>query len=64
MVITRGADTIDASSLKTDLLGHGYIASNKSLIDDLVRLLRDKLALPRSGLERVDTQMGTFWRFP
>jgi esterase/lipase superfamily enzyme len=62
MLVIRDADMVDVSSLSTGLLGHGYIASNESLIDDLFVLFRDRRAPPRDNMDRVDTPGGAYWR--
>jgi esterase/lipase superfamily enzyme len=63
ILIIRNADTIDASDIPTDLLGHGYIASSQDLIDDLVLLMARK-APPRQQLRRVSAAGSTYWRLP
>jgi esterase/lipase superfamily enzyme len=40
LVIIEGIDTIDASNLNTDFLGHSYFAQSTPVIDDLFKLLR------------------------
>jgi esterase/lipase superfamily enzyme len=64
MVVVRDTDTIDASTASTDALGHGYIASSKDLIDDLVLLLGQKRPPPRSRLRAASASGGAYWRFP
>ncbi|HEX2093441.1 MAG TPA: alpha/beta hydrolase [Longimicrobiaceae bacterium] len=39
LVVVRGVDTIDASFVDTDLLGHSYFAQTAELIDDLFKLI-------------------------
>ena len=62
MLVMREVDTIDVTRLSTGLLGHGYIASNESLIEDLIELIGQKRGPPRKKTERVDVAAGTFWR--
>lgn len=38
-VIVEGVDTIDASAVKTDFLGHGYIATDEPLLNDVRALV-------------------------
>ncbi len=40
LVVVNGVETIDASKVDTDSLGHGYFAENKEVIDDLFMLLK------------------------
>ena len=54
-----GFEAIDASNLKNDFLGHGYYASNGSMLSDLYCLLKDTPAAGRPLL----TLAGTAWRF-
>lgn len=41
IVCVDGIDTIDASDVNTDLLGHGYFASTQSLITDIYHLIKN-----------------------
>jgi len=52
-VVGEGIDYIDASDVKTDLVGHGYFRENKQVIDDLHYLLVDGLPPERRQLMRV-----------
>jgi esterase/lipase superfamily enzyme len=63
ILVIRGSDTIDASDIATDLLGHGYIASSKDLIDDLVLLLDQKVP-PRQRLKPATAGGLAYWRLP
>jgi esterase/lipase superfamily enzyme len=48
ILVLDGLDTIDASRVDTDLLGHGYFAENKAVIDDLFQLVRHSLPPPNA----------------
>jgi esterase/lipase superfamily enzyme len=63
ILVVRGTDTIDASDVPTDLLGHGYFASSKNLIDDLVQLL-DRKVPPRLRLTPASAGGLSYWRLP
>ena len=39
LLVAQGVDTIDASSARTDFLGHRYIAESKTIIDDVREIL-------------------------
>jgi len=54
-------DTIDASEVATDLLGHGYIASAQPLLDDLDLLVDQKQRPPRGALKPVSGPEGDYW---
>jgi hypothetical protein len=65
MLVVTGAETIDASTLPMDLLGHGYIASCESVIADLTQLINDRQSPPRTLLRAMQTSAGsTYWLFP
>ncbi|HEU5041034.1 MAG TPA: alpha/beta fold hydrolase, partial [Gemmatimonadales bacterium] len=64
MLVVKSVDTIDASELDTDLLGHGYIASNRDVIDDLVLLVSEKRSPPRTRLRRSSFNGQTYWLLP
>lgn len=42
LILLDGLDTIDASTIPTDFLGHGYIGSERSVLNDLVDLLHSR----------------------
>jgi esterase/lipase superfamily enzyme len=64
LFITDGIETIDASEVDTDWLGHGYFAETKTLINDIFLVLKgmppDKRILAK---QQKDTQSGKkpFW---
>jgi esterase/lipase superfamily enzyme len=40
VVVLDSMDTVDASAVDTDLIGHGYFAENKAVMDDMFMLIR------------------------
>jgi esterase/lipase superfamily enzyme len=57
-----GIDTISASELDLDLLGHGYIATAEPLLYDLGQLIHDdKPPLHRTRLEPMPPTLSTYW---
>jgi hypothetical protein len=57
-------ESIDASNVETDLIGHSYYADARSVLSDLFEVLRNKgSAGGRSRLEEVFSAPGRFWRF-
>ena len=50
VVVVRGVDTIDASAVDTNLIGHFYYAENRSVLSDIFDLLRNG-ARPKNGSE-------------
>jgi esterase/lipase superfamily enzyme len=63
-LVVDSVDTIDASTVDTSLLGHGYIAGNRSLMRDLGDVIRGGVAADkRFELERVPAGNAHYWRF-
>jgi hypothetical protein len=63
-VVLDGFDTIDASAVDTSLLGHSYFAGSRSVLSDLLQLLKDGMPpSERFGLVAAKCGEGTFYRF-
>lgn len=64
-LILPGINAIDVSGVDTNLgVGHFYYGSNRSVLSDMFNLIHH--ASPpdeRFGLEEVETDRGTYWRF-
>jgi hypothetical protein len=39
LLVASGIDTVDASAVRTDFLGHAYYAKSDSIIDDIQKIL-------------------------
>ena len=64
LVIVRGVETVDASGVKTDFLGHSYIGNADSVLADLYNLIQHRLRPDqRPGLAPVDGEAGRHWEF-
>jgi esterase/lipase superfamily enzyme len=64
LVVVSGIETIDATSVDTNLLGHSYFAEARSVLADMFYLIRDGLrANQRFGLQPVESSDGRHWRF-
>ncbi len=64
LVLMPGMDSIDASDVATDLLGHSYYADGDSVVADLVEVIADKgPAEQRTWLEARRSEVGRFFRF-
>ncbi|QSI78277.1 alpha/beta hydrolase [Niveibacterium microcysteis] len=64
LVLMPGMDSIDASDVATDLLGHSYYADGDSVVADLVEVIADKgPAEQRTWLEPRRSEVGRFFRF-
>jgi esterase/lipase superfamily enzyme len=63
IVVVPGIDTIDASALETDFLGHSFFGSNDSVISDLFYVLRGHAPKGRSRLRPRESPAGRYWAF-
>jgi esterase/lipase superfamily enzyme len=64
VTVIEGLDTIDASNIRTDFVGHSYYGDSKSVLGDLRTLiLTRKRAEERSGLTPVESSAGRYWAF-
>jgi esterase/lipase superfamily enzyme len=64
ILVLPGMDTVDASRVKTDLLGHSYFGDSDTVISDLFRLIRDRKMPAERGLLQQLQSAGPYWRFP
>ena len=60
--LCAGMDTVDATFVDTSLVGHGYFASERSLLTDLGLLVRNGLRPADRGLHPDPAQR--YWLFP
>jgi esterase/lipase superfamily enzyme len=67
IVVLQGLDTVDASSVDTEFLGHSYFGDSGTVMSDLKYVIRKSLPpeqRERFALERVrDAAVGRYWRF-
>lgn len=62
--VFEGVETIDVSNANNDWLGHGYITSNRSVLQDLFSLLEGKQVSKRFGIDEAQTSKGgKYWKF-
>jgi esterase/lipase superfamily enzyme len=62
--VIPGLDSIDASSVETDLLGHSFFAATRTVLGDLSALvLEGKEPGTRFGLRKLKTPSGLCWEF-
>lgn len=64
LFVWSGLDTIDASAIPTDLIGHGYFAENKEVLDDLFQLLINDQGPDRRRLNRETLSGLPYWVLP
>ncbi len=67
LVVLKGLDTVDASTVSTEFLGHSYYGDSTTVMSDLMYLIRKSLPPEQReqyALERVrDAVLGLYWRF-
>ena len=61
IVVLEEMDTIDASRVDTDFIGHGYTLTTKTAIDDLFMLLVNGLSPNRRNLDAVSKGDLSYW---
>ncbi len=62
--VVQGIETIDASAVKTDYVGHSYFAENGSVVSDIFYLFRTNLRPElRFNMKGIDVQRGRYWAF-
>jgi esterase/lipase superfamily enzyme len=63
VIVVPGMDTVDASAVDTNLIGHFYYAENRSVLSDIFNLLKDGSPPERRfGIRRVDGPP-PYWQF-
>lgn len=63
LVVVQGIETIDATNVDTNLLGHSYCFESKSVIADMYYLINYNLRAPqRFALSPVSAQEGQYWK--
>jgi|GEM_PF-6974319 len=63
IAVADGLDTIDASLETTDLMGHGYFAETKALIDDIFHLIRFNHSPAERNLRKREAGSHIYWEF-
>jgi esterase/lipase superfamily enzyme len=64
ILILNGIDTVDASAVDTDLIGHFYYGDNKSVVTDMFYLIRGvEPPSNRAAMRTEGTPPRRFWRF-
>lgn len=61
--IVQGVDTIDASDVNTDFLGHGYFAATMPLIHDIYNVITNAHRPDKRLLKEVVNGNLTYWKF-
>jgi esterase/lipase superfamily enzyme len=64
VLVMKDLDTVDASNIKTDFMGHSYFGDSGTVMADLFYLIRQRLKpAERFALEPVQSTGGDYWRF-
>lgn len=64
VLLLPGIETVDATEIRDDVLGHSYYRTNRTLLADMHQLLTTGLGPDRRfGLVPVATDAGTYWVF-
>ena len=66
IVVMRDLDTVDASSVSTEFLGHSYFGDSSTVMSDLIYVIQKSLPPQervRFALEPVRAAIGQYWRF-
>jgi esterase/lipase superfamily enzyme len=64
LLVMPGVETVDASLVQTDFLGHSYFADTRTVIGDIFELMKSgSRAGTRGGLMQVNSPEGPYWRF-
>jgi len=67
LVVLPNLDTVDASMVSTEFLGHSYFGDSRTVVDDLKYVIHESLRpqeRERFSLEPVrDLALGVYWRF-
>jgi esterase/lipase superfamily enzyme len=62
LILFPRLDYVDASSVDTDLLGHGYFAENQALVNDLFLTIRHRFPAAMRNLHPVVVPAGTYYQ--
>ncbi|MFO1267586.1 MAG: hypothetical protein U1F67_12910, partial [Rubrivivax sp.] len=66
IVVMSGLDTVDASNVSTEFLGHSYFGDSSTVMSDLMYVIQKSLPpqeRTRFALEPVRAAIGQYWRF-
>lgn len=64
LVVVRGLDTIDASLVETDFLGHTYVANSPTILSDIFNIIKHgHRPVDRAFLVKNQNESGVYWQF-
>jgi esterase/lipase superfamily enzyme len=64
LLVANGIDTVDASAVRTDFLGHAYFAKSGSIIDDIQKILTTEAPPELRNLIPAAIQDLKYWIMP
>lgn len=64
IVVAPGIDTIDASNVDTSLIGHGYFAENRAVIEDIFQVIAHESPPNLRHLVKLGKELAIYWGFP
>ncbi|HLJ23839.1 MAG TPA: alpha/beta hydrolase [Candidatus Acidoferrales bacterium] len=64
LLVASGIDTVDASAVRTDFLGHAYYAKSGSIIDDIRKILTSEAPPELRNLIPASVQNLKYWIMP
>ncbi len=63
ILILPGLDTIDASAVPADILGHSYYGNSRTVLSDIYELLKHGSPPPRFGVHEASHDAKPYWIF-
>jgi esterase/lipase superfamily enzyme len=64
LVVMPGIDTIEASDVETDFVGHAYFGASTSIITDIYEIFRgNTVPTRRPHLRAITDNFGAYWKF-
>jgi len=63
ILVSESVETIDASKVDTDFLGHSYYCKDRTLLTDMHYVIREEPPQSRFGLEPKKWRSGIYWAF-
>lgn len=64
LLVASGIDTVDASAVRTDFLGHAYYAKSDSIVDDIQKILTSETPPDLRNLIPATVQDLKYWIMP
>ena len=64
LVVLHGIETVDATNVETDFIGHSAFATTKTILSDIYYIMKTGApASQRFGLKPVSASSGVYWQF-